>query len=112
VSLFAGVPVADYPSGRDWYESFFGRPPDLVPNDNEVAWQVTAEGWVYVVGDAERAGNALVTILVADLDDRLAALASRGIGPGDVESYPNGVRKVTFADPDGNSIALGQVPGG
>jgi catechol 2,3-dioxygenase-like lactoylglutathione lyase family enzyme len=112
VSLFAGVAVTDYPSSRAWYESFFGRPPDLVPNDNEAAWQVAAEGWVYVVGDAERAGNALVTVLVADLDGRLAALASVGIEPGAVESYPNGVRKVLFADPDGNVIALGHVPGG
>jgi len=110
VIVFAGVPVTEYEPGRSWYEAFFGRPPDLLPNDNEAAWRLAGDGWVYVVGDAVRAGSGLVTILVEDLDERLAALASRGIASDDVESYANGVRKVTFADPDGNAIAIGQVP--
>jgi hypothetical protein len=63
VSLFAGMAVADYPASRGWYELFFGRPPDLVPNDNEAAWQVAAEGWVYIVGDSAPAGNALGNVI-------------------------------------------------
>ena len=108
--LFAGVAVAEYAPARTWYEAFFGRPADLLPNDNEAAWQLGVDRWVYVVGDADRAGSGLVTILVDDLDERVASLASRGIASDHVERYANGVRKVTFADPDGNAIALGEVP--
>ena len=110
--LFAGVAVADFASARAWYESFFGRPPDLVPHDNEAAWKIATDGWVYVVRDPERAGNGLVTILVDDLDERLAALTSRGIQSAAVETYSTGVRKVVFTDPEGNSLALGHVPVG
>jgi hypothetical protein len=111
VILFAGVAVAEFAPARAWYESFFGRPPDLVPHENEAAWQIAADGWVYVVRDAERAGNGLVTILVDDLDVRVDQLASRRIESEDVETYSGGVRKVTFTDPEGNSISLGHVPG-
>jgi catechol 2,3-dioxygenase-like lactoylglutathione lyase family enzyme len=111
VILFAGVPVAAFESARAWYESFFGRPPDLVPHENEAAWRIAADGWVYVVRDAERAGNGLVTILVDDLEVRVDQLACRGIESGDVEASAGGVRKVTFTDPEGNSISLGHVPG-
>jgi predicted enzyme related to lactoylglutathione lyase len=109
--LFAGVPVAEFGSARAWYESFFGRPPDLVPHENEAAWQVAPAGWVYVVRDPERAGNGLVTILVDDLEERLDQIASRRIESAGVEAYSGGVRKVTFTDPEGNSISLGHVPG-
>jgi hypothetical protein len=26
------------------------------------------------------------------------------------ETYPNGVRKITYADPEGNEIGFGEVP--
>ena len=108
--LFGGIPVADYRAGREWYEAFFGREPDLVPHDTEAAWQLTDGGWVYVVADAPRAGGGLVTLLVDDLDERLAALAGRGIEAGPVETLGSGARKAVVTDPDGNEIGLGQAP--
>ena len=109
--LFAGVPVADHPAARGWYERLFGRAPDMVPNETEVVWQVAEAGWVYVVADAERAGRALVTVIVDDLDGLLAGLAERGLAPGAIETYGNGVRRAEIRDPEGNRIAFGQVPG-
>src|SRR5438128_2237071 len=53
--VFAGVAVADFPGAAAWYERLLGRPPDLVPNWNEVAWQITETGWIYIVGDSTRA---------------------------------------------------------
>jgi catechol 2,3-dioxygenase-like lactoylglutathione lyase family enzyme len=106
--LFAGLAVADYGAARSWYETFFGRPPDLVPHDNESAWQLTGGGWVYVVGDPQRAGRGLLTLLVDDLDELLAALAARGISTGPVEAYGSGARKAVVEDPDGNQIGLGE----
>ncbi|MCW2631729.1 MAG: hypothetical protein JWR88_691 [Pseudonocardia sp.] len=47
--LFAGIPVSDFATAREWYERLIGRPPDLVPHDAEAAWRLAATtGWIYV----------------------------------------------------------------
>jgi hypothetical protein len=38
--LFAGIPVSDFATAREWYERLIGRPPDLVPHDAEAAGPV------------------------------------------------------------------------
>ncbi|HEY8770400.1 MAG TPA: hypothetical protein VIM03_07640, partial [Thermoleophilaceae bacterium] len=76
--VFAGIAVADIGSARAWYERLTGRPPDMLPNENEAAWQLAGQGWIYLVSDRERAGKALVTLLVDDLDAQVAELAERG----------------------------------
>jgi catechol 2,3-dioxygenase-like lactoylglutathione lyase family enzyme len=106
--VFSGIPVADYAAGRVWYERLTGRPPDMPVNDNECAWQLAGAGWMYVIGDAERAGNALLTVLVDDLDVHLAELADRGIEVGPVETIPGAVRSAWVTDPDGNRVQFGQ----
>jgi catechol 2,3-dioxygenase-like lactoylglutathione lyase family enzyme len=73
--VFAGIPVADYDAALAWYERLLGRPPDVIVRDNEAMWQVTDTGWIYVVGDTNCAGNALLTLLVDDVEDHVAALA-------------------------------------
>jgi catechol 2,3-dioxygenase-like lactoylglutathione lyase family enzyme len=107
-ALFAGIAVADLDAARGWYERFAGRPADLVPNEREFCWQLTDTGWIYVVADAERAGRALVTLLVADLDEWLADLAERGLVAETFDTIPDAVRKAAFRDPEGNIITLGQ----
>ena len=77
-TLFAGIPVAHLDAAIAWYERFFGREPDMWPNDREAVWQVSSEGWVYVVTDEERAGSGLLTIIVDDLDSKLDELEERG----------------------------------
>jgi catechol 2,3-dioxygenase-like lactoylglutathione lyase family enzyme len=105
---FAGVPVSDFRSARSWYERLFGRAPDLVPHENEVAWQVVGAGWVYVVRDADRAGRALLTLLVDDLELQIAELAERGLATSEIETLPGKARKAVIADPDGNSVTFAQ----
>jgi predicted enzyme related to lactoylglutathione lyase len=108
--VFAAVPVTDLDAALGWYERVLGRPADLVPNQNEAAWQLTETGWIYVIGDAARAGNAVLTLLVDDLDDRIAALAARGLMiDGPEWEVPGSVRKAVITDPGGNTIALGEV---
>ena len=112
--LFAGVPVTDFVQASAWYERFFGRPPDVIPSPGrEVMWQVAETGWIYVVVDPDRAGNALVTYsVVGNLDERLAELAARGIGAGAPEEQAPGAWKADIEDPDGNRISLAQLPSG
>jgi predicted enzyme related to lactoylglutathione lyase len=107
--LFAAAATADYAAAQAWYVRFFGREPDLVPHETEAAWQVAAGGWVYLVAEPERAGRATVTLIVDDLDARLAELAARGLAPETVEAVGAAGRKATVVDPDGNRLALAQV---
>ena len=109
-NTFAGVAITSIDAGREWYSAFFGRPPDMEPHDAEAVWKVTADGWVYVVEDADRAGSSLVTLLVDDLDERLAALSARGIAAGPVEVVAGSTRTTVVEDPDGNRIQLGEPP--
>jgi len=61
---------------------------------------------VYVIVDADRAGKALLTLIIDDLDQHVAALGERGFIPEEAEDVPGKYRKVIFRDPEGNTIAL------
>ena len=102
--LFASLPVTDLRVAMGWYERFFGRAADIVPNKNEVMWCVAGNGWLYVIEDRERAGRTVVTISVSDLDQSVADLASRGISAGPIESVGDAGRKANVEDADGNVI--------
>jgi hypothetical protein len=106
--LFAAVPVADL-GAVAWYTRLLGRPADIVPNDDEVMWRLADAAWLYVVRDARRAGHALVTLCVADLDLAVAGIAARGITGGPVEIIGDAGRKATFTDDEGNAISFIEV---
>jgi catechol 2,3-dioxygenase-like lactoylglutathione lyase family enzyme len=110
VDLFAGIPVRDFPASLAWYERFFGSPPTFFPHDTEAVWILAEHRSVYIVQHPDRAGHALVTVLVDDLDVRVARIADRGIDPTEEEAYDNGVRKVVYHDPDGNEFGFGGLP--
>jgi predicted enzyme related to lactoylglutathione lyase len=107
--LFAGIPVAELGPAIEWYERFFGAPPDMAPNEEERTWRLTDDGWVYVVENSDRAGNGLTTLIVDDLDERIGRLKERGIEPGEMEWPNERTRVVQVTDPDGNRIQLGEV---
>lgn len=107
--LFAAVRVTDLEASRSWYQSLFGRAAEIVPNEDEVMWNVASAGWVYVVRDAEHAGHTLITLSVGDLDDVLAELAARGLRSGPIEIVGDAGRKAVLTDPDGNSVAIIEV---
>ena len=104
--VFIGIPVAAYGPALTWYERLLGRPPDVIVKDDEAMWQVKDTGWTYVVADAQRAGNALLALLVDDLEERVAALTERGIVTGAIETAPGLYRKVVITDPEGNQITI------
>jgi predicted enzyme related to lactoylglutathione lyase len=62
------------------------------------------------VQQPEHAGHARLTLFVEDLDALVAQIAERGLDPVKRETYSNGVRKITYHDPDGNEIGLGGAP--
>jgi catechol 2,3-dioxygenase-like lactoylglutathione lyase family enzyme len=110
LDMFAGMPVADYPRSLAWYERLLGSPPTFVASPTEAVWELAERRYLYVEQRPDRAGGAMVTAFVDDLDGLLAELASHGIEPEQLETYDNGVRKATFRDPDGNEIGFGGAP--
>ena len=108
--LFAGIPVEDHASALPWYEKLFGSPPSFIATETEAVWEVGEHRWVYIEQVPGRAGHAMQTILVDDLDARVAEIAGRGLEPWKRETYENGVRKITYRDADGNEIGFGPAP--
>ena len=107
--LFAGVATADFEAAVPWYEALMGRPYDLVAHDTEVMWRISDGGWLYLVADAARAGQALVAMTVPDLEAALDEVVARGLARPDVEII-GAAHKATFHDPEGNAIAFIEVP--
>jgi catechol 2,3-dioxygenase-like lactoylglutathione lyase family enzyme len=107
--LFAGLRVRDFQAARAWYERLLGEPA-FFPHATEAVWTLAEERSVYVVEHADGAGNSVVTIFLDDLDAQVAAIAARGLEPDERESYPNGVRKVLYRDPDGNELGFAGAP--
>jgi predicted enzyme related to lactoylglutathione lyase len=110
-AAFAGIAVSDFAPMVAWYERLLGREPDMRPHETEAAWQLTDGGWLYVVKDPERAGGALLTLLVEDLDDEVAEVAARDIEMEPIYTMPGKARKAEVDDPEGNRISLGQPIG-
>ena len=110
VYLFAGIPVNDYAAALVWYEKLFGNPPSFFPHDTEAVWDLAEHRSVYVEQAPGRAGHAMHTVLVDDLDVTVAGIAERGLEPAKAETYANGVRKFTYVDPEGNEFGFGQAP--
>jgi len=54
--------------------------------------------------------HSMHTLFVDDLEERVRAIRGRGIEPAERETYSNGVRKMTYRDPDGNEIGFGGPP--
>jgi catechol 2,3-dioxygenase-like lactoylglutathione lyase family enzyme len=106
--LFAGLRVRDFEAARSWYEQLLGEP-TFFPHATEAVWTLAEDRSVYVVQHPESAGSSVVTILVDDLDVRVAEIAGRGLEPDERETYSNGVRKITYRDPDGNELGFGGV---
>jgi catechol 2,3-dioxygenase-like lactoylglutathione lyase family enzyme len=108
--FFAGVGVTDFDRAVAWFESLLGEPAAFVATETEYVWAVAEHSWIYVLLRPERAGRAMVTLFLDDLDQFVESAAGRGIEPERRETYGNGVRKVIYLDPDGNEIGFGGGP--
>ena len=109
--VLAVAPVRDVDVSVPWYERLLGRPADTRPMPSLADWHLTADAWVQVFQSPEHAGSALLNLAVADLDDALAELATRGLASGPVQAGGGGsVRFAALHDPDGNRITLIENP--
>jgi catechol 2,3-dioxygenase-like lactoylglutathione lyase family enzyme len=109
--LFAGLRVREFAAARTWYEQLLGEP-SFLPHATEAVWTLADSGSVYIVQDAERAGQGVVLLFVDDLDAQVTEIVARGLQPDERETLANGVRKAIFRDPDGNEVGFGGAPPG
>jgi len=110
LDLFAGISVSDYERALTWYERLLGSPPTFVAHATEAVWELADHRFVFIEQQVRDAGHAQHTIFVDDLDTLVGQIADRGLDPTERETYSNGVRKVTYRDPDGNEIGFGGAP--
>ncbi|MBM2622100.1 VOC family protein [Actinoplanes sp. LDG1-06] len=110
IDLYAGIAVSDYPTALAWYTRLFGSPPSFVAGETEAVWELAEHRSVFIEQRPEHAGHSLHTIFVDDLDAFVGHAAERGVEPVRRETYPNGVRKADFKDPDGNELSFGGAP--
>ncbi len=107
LELFAGLAVSDIDAARAWYARLLGTGPSFEPHEREAVWTLAEARHVYVEERPDRAGSGQVTLFVDDLDAWVDAVTARGVEPATRETYGNGVRKVTYRDPDGNEVGIG-----
>jgi catechol 2,3-dioxygenase-like lactoylglutathione lyase family enzyme len=110
VDLFAGIPVRDYQRALAWYERLLGSEPAFLPHATEAVWELAEHRYLYIEELPDRAGHALHTVFVGDLDERVDSISARGIEAASRETYGNGVHKVIYRDPDGNEVSFGGGP--
>ena len=107
LDLFAGIRVRDYETAKSWYERLLGAEPSFLAHATEAVWELAEHRFLFIVEDAEGAGRATHTMFVDDLDALVAEIASRGIEPDELVTYPGKARKALYRDADGNEIGFG-----
>jgi predicted enzyme related to lactoylglutathione lyase len=110
------VPVSDVDRAKAFYveQAGFVADHDHVVTDELRFVQLTPPGSACSIaigtGITESApGTAQVQLVVADIEEARAQLVARGVDAGEVQVFPWG-SFVFFQDPDGNRIAVQQIP--
>ena len=76
----------------------------MLPMEGEAVWHVTTSSSVYVTENPARAGNALVTIAVSNLDEHATAVSARGLSLDEQGADSIAPRQLTITDDDGNCV--------
>ncbi|HXN38160.1 MAG TPA: VOC family protein [Solirubrobacteraceae bacterium] len=111
------VPVSDVDRAKAFYTEQVGfeAEHDAKPSEEVRFVQLTPPGsacsisFTTGVHDMQPGSLSGLQLVVDDVDAARAELARRGVDVGEVQEFPWG-RFVFFADPDGNSWAVQQLP--
>jgi catechol 2,3-dioxygenase-like lactoylglutathione lyase family enzyme len=111
------VPVTDVDRAKEFYERIgFHADHDQTPYDGLRFVQMTPPGSACSIAFGTNLGITLepglqntIQVVVPDADRAVADLRAAGVAASDVDEQAWG-RFVTFADPDGNTWTLQQLP--
>jgi len=73
--------VSDYERALTWYERLLGSEPAFLPNATQAVWELAEHRYLYIEELPERAGHALHTVFVDDLDERVESSAREESSP-------------------------------
>jgi catechol 2,3-dioxygenase-like lactoylglutathione lyase family enzyme len=59
LDLFAGIPMSDYEAAKAWYVRLLGAEPSFSPHATEAVWELAEHRYLFINGDADRAGRAI-----------------------------------------------------
>lgn len=117
------VPVADVDRAKAFYvdQVGFNLDHDVQSSEEVRVVQLTPPGSAcsIVIGtglgemSAMKPGSVKgLHLVVQDIGRASEALAGRGVPVSEIVAYPRGIKYAYFADPDGNSWALQEIPPG
>lgn len=107
-NVFVSVNARDFEALSQWYAQLLEREWDNEPMPSCHEWELTGSVLLQVLDSAKGAGNAVVTLRTAGLDDHVARLRREGVeipDPVKVEGFET-LRFAQFADPEGNTVGL------
>ena len=115
------IPVTDVDRAKAFYTEQLGfvEDVDVRPADGVRVVQLTPPGSACSIGlgtglaayDATPPGSVkAVHLVVADIEQARRDLVARGVDVGPIEDVGGGVRYAGFADPDGNTLTLQEMP--
>src|SRR4051794_13774227 len=115
------MPVTDVDRAKAFYleKVGFSEDVDVRPTDGMRICQLTPPGsgcsillstGLQKIGDMQPGSVQGLHLVVNDIDSARAELAGRGVEIGAIEDVGGGVRYAWFTDPDGNSLALQEMP--
>jgi predicted enzyme related to lactoylglutathione lyase len=115
------IPVTDVDRAKAFYVDKVGfvADVDVRPTEGMRICQLTPPGsacsillstGLQSIGDMAPGSVHGLHLVVSDIDQARAELADRGVEIGEVEDVGGGVRYAWFRDPDGNSLALQEMP--
>jgi hypothetical protein len=81
----------------------------MFPHESECVWRLTPTSSIYVAQDPQRAGNAVVTLALEDLDAHERRLHEAGFAFAE-EASGTAPRRLVVSDIDGNRLAFFQDP--
>ena len=109
--IYAAATVRDLEAALAWYQRFIGRPADDHPLPHMAQWRNMGAAGLQLWRDAERAGNAVMTIVVSDLSAEITRLAAERILPA-TEARGDFGAVANFFDQENNRIILAEPPKG
>jgi catechol 2,3-dioxygenase-like lactoylglutathione lyase family enzyme len=114
------VPVTDVDRAKAFYErAGFGVDVDVRPADGVRIVQLTPAGsacsillstGLPALADMAPGSARGLHLVVGDAVEARAELARRGVPVGEVDEHDQGMKFVPFADPDGNTWVLQEMP--
>lgn len=114
------IPVSDVDRAKAFYTERVGLvvDVDVQPAPGVRVVQLTPSGSACSIGlgsglpvyDAPPGSVRGLHLVVADIETARAELLDRGVDIGPVQDVGGGVRYAGFADPDGNTLTLQQMP--